>query len=518
MNVVAMRSLRYLLIPVLAAIVCASGGRAWAQVPAGLIPASPSTKPSLYETAQIVIDGTPVMRVAALTNPPVGVMTLETRVFLINGAIAQLLTVEPDSDTTVYNPKSFQIKVVQDNGEYVLEALDDRHRSPFPIVTVTSDDALQANLPPADLAARWQSALQQALIPALERRQPERIQRNTTFIMYGAIALVILTIVGVIAVRLRPAHLMAAITPWIVIALWLSAITFALTLFPQTVSAGRVILTIGGRIAVIWILAFALERLLALAIRQAVGGWASFGISPEQRGRSLLRVPTMTKALIGFERVVVYFVAVLAMLSTLDVPIASVVTIGGIAALAIGFAAQSLVRDFLNGLLVLFEDQYVEGDYVMIGDFNGIVESLSLRVVQLRDGNGNLITIPHSSVTQVVNASRNWSRVDYRVTIAPPADLHKAIAVVHDTMDALQADPQWRDAIINPVEWIGVENLSSGGTTVRCVMRTAPLRQFELKREINLRIADAFKNAGIAIGSDTAPSILVQTAGSPDPT
>ncbi|MGB6985265.1 MAG: mechanosensitive ion channel family protein [Candidatus Aquilonibacter sp.] len=514
-----MRSLRYLLIPVLAAFVCTAWcASARAQVPPGLIPASPSGKPSLYETEPILIDGTPVMRVAALANPPAGVMPLETRVFLINGAIAQLLTVEPDSEATVYDPKSLQIKVVQDNDQYVLEAIDARHRNPFPVLTVTSDDALQANLPSWDLAARWQNALQQALVLALERRQPERIQRNTTFIVYGAIALVILTLAGFVAVRMQPAHIVAAITPWAIVALWLGAIMYALTLFPQTVSTGRAILMIGGRIALIWILALVLDRLLALAIRQAVGGWASFGIHPERRGRSLLRVPTMSKALIGFERVAVYFVAVLATLSTLDVPIASVVTIGGIAALAVGFAAQSLVRDFLNGLLVLFEDQYIEGDYVTIGTFNGIVELVTLRVVQLRDGNGNLITIPHSSVTQVVNSSRNWSRVNYRVTVAVSADLHKAIAVVRDTMEALQADADWRDAIMNPVEWIGVEGLSAGGTTVRCVMRTAPLRQFELKREINLRISDAFKKADITIGTDTTPQIAVQPAGSPNPT
>jgi moderate conductance mechanosensitive channel len=518
MNVVAMRSLRYLLIPVLAAIVCASGGRAWAQVPAGLIPASPSTKPSLYESEPIVIDGTPVIRVTALANPPAGAITLETRVFLINGAIAQLLTVEPDSDTTVYNPKSFQIKVVLDHGEYVLEALDDRHRSPFPILTVTSDDALQANLPPPDLAARWQSALQQALIPALERRQPERIQRNTASIAIGAVALVLFTVAAIIIMRLRPGGRTSALAPWIVALVWFVAVTYALTLFPQTVATGRLIFRMSGRIAIIWILAFLLERLLSFATTHTVRSWATFGILPENRGRSLLRVPTMSKALVGFERTVIIFAAVLTSLSALNVPVASVITIGGVAALAIGFAAQSLVRDFLNGLLVLLEDQYVEGDYIAIGDFNGIVEELTLRVVQLRDSNGNLITIPHSTVNQVVNSSRSWSRVDYRVTVNTAADLRQVIEVLSTTMDALKDDRAWKDAIINPMEWIGIENLSAGGTTVRFITRTAPLRQFELRREMNARVVDALKKAGIAIGSDTAPSILVQTAGSPNPT
>jgi moderate conductance mechanosensitive channel len=325
----------------------------------------------------------------------------------------------------------------------------------------------------------------------------------------------VLTIAGLIAARLMRGSL-SMVVPWIIVLLWLAAVTYALTLLPQTVTFGKQILLVERRILIIWVGAFIIDRLLAFAIHQAVRGWATFGITPGQAGRSLLRVPTLSRALVGFERLVIYFIAILLTLSALNVPIASVVTIGGIAALAIGFAAQSLVRDFLNGMLVLFEDQYVVGDYIMIGNFNGIVEYLSLRVVQLRDGDGNLITIPHSSVTQVVNASRNWSRVDYRVTVAPTADLQKAIGIVRDTMESLRSDERWHDAILEPVEWIGVEVLAIGGTTIRCRMRTAPLRQFALRREINLRMSDALRKAGVALGSETLPPIPAPAA-SPDP-
>jgi moderate conductance mechanosensitive channel len=511
-----MRSLRYLFIPVLAAIVCTCWCEtARAQVPAGLAPTSPSAKPSLYATAPIQIDGTTVLHVTAPASPPPGALPIETRVFLINGAIAQLLAVDPDTKETIYDPKTFKIDVAQEGSEYALVATDERHRNPLPILTVTSVDARHANMPVAELAHEWQAGMQQMIVSALERRQPAVIHHNTTVIAYGAIALVLLTIVGLVAARFTHRRFSVAI-PWTIVVVWLAAITYALTLFPATVTTGQQILHFERRLLVIWVAAFIIERLLAVAIHQTVRSLATFGVTHSQTGRSLLRAPTLSRALIGFERLIVYFIAVLLTLSALNVPIASVVTIGGIAALAIGFAAQSLVRDFLNGLLVLFEDQYVVGDYIMIGDFNGIVEYLTLRVVQLRDGDGNLITIPHSSVTQVVNASRNWSRVDYRVTVAPTADLHKAISIVRDTIEALQRDEAWRDAILDPVEWIGVETLAVGGTTIRCRMRTAPLRQFELRREINLRMSDAFKKAGIALGSETLPA-AVAPAASPDP-
>jgi moderate conductance mechanosensitive channel len=510
-----MRSLRYLLIPVLATIVCAvSCSTVRAQVP-GLVQATPSAHPPLFATAPIEIDGTTVLRVTAPASPPPGALPIETRVFLIRGAISQLLAVDPDTQETIYDPKTFKIDVTQEGNEYALVATDERHRSPLPILTVTSDDARHANLPAGELAHQWQAGLQQMITSALERRQPAVIHHNTTVIVYGAIALVLLTIAGLIAARLMRGGFGAA-APWIIVLMWLAAITYALTLLPETVTFGQQVWFVERRILVIWVGAFVIDRLLAFAIHQAVRGWATFGITPSQAGRSLLRVPTLSRALVGFERLVIYFIAILLTLSALNVPIASVVTIGGIAALAVGFAAQSLVRDFLNGLLVLFEDQYVVGDYIMIGDFNGIVEFLSLRVVQLRDGDGNLITIPHSSVTQVVNASRNWSRVDYRVTVAPTVDLQKAIGIVRDTMESLRGDEHWRDAILEPVEWIGVELLAIGGTTIRCRMRTAPLRQFALRREINLRMSDAFKRDGIALGSETLPPVPAPAA-SPDP-
>jgi moderate conductance mechanosensitive channel len=510
-----MRSLRYLLIPVLAAMVCALPFETVrAQVP-GLVTVTPTVHPPLFATAPIEIDGTTVMRVTALASPPPGALPIETRAFLIRGAISQLLAVDPDTQETVYDPKTFKIDVTQEGGEYALVATDERHRSPLPILTVTSDDAHHANMPVGELAQQWQAGLQQMITSALERRQPSVIHRNTTVIAYGSIALVVLTIAGLIAARLMRGSL-SMVVPWIIVLLWLAAVTYALTLLPQTVTFGKQILLVERRILIIWVGAFIIDRLLAFAIHQAVRGWATFGITPGQAGRSLLRVPTLSRALVGFERLVIYFIAILLTLSALNVPIASVVTIGGIAALAIGFAAQSLVRDFLNGMLVLFEDQYVVGDYIMIGNFNGIVEYLSLRVVQLRDGDGNLITIPHSSVTQVVNASRNWSRVDYRVTVAPTADLQKAIGIVRDTMESLRSDERWHDAILEPVEWIGVEVLAIGGTTIRCRMRTAPLRQFALRREINLRMSDALRKAGVALGSETLPPIPAPAA-SPDP-
>jgi len=481
----------------------------------GLVPtATPAA--ALFATAPVTIDGTTVLRIAALANPPADAMPIQTRSFLIAGAISQVLATDPDSGKTVYDPASFKVSVQKEGAEDVLVVSDARHPTPYPILTVTTDDARRANSNVADLAVLWQSALQNALVQALERRQPEAIHRNAELSIRAAIALALLTLAGLLLFRFLRNRAAATILAWILLLVWIAAITYALLQFPQTVVYGQGIIRTAVRVVFVWLGALIADRLIALAIRQAVHWWAMLG-PPGRQARSLLRVPTISGALVGFTTFIIVIIGVLATLSVLQVPIASVVTIGGIAAVAIGFAAQSLVRDCLGGLLVLFEDQYVEGDYVAIGDANGIVERLTLRIVQVRDGRGNLITIPHSSAIQVVNSSRTWSRVDYRVTIAVVADLSKAIEVLRDTLTALRCDERWRDAILEPVEWIGVESMSRNGVVLRAAVRTAPLRQFEVRRELNLRVYEALAQAGIPLGNDPSAPFVAPPDASPDP-
>lgn len=486
----------------------------------GLAPTA-SSRPTLFATAPVIVDGSTVLRIAAPASPSPDAMPIETRSFLIAGAIAQVLATDPDSGKTAYDPATFKVSLQKvslqkEGSEEVLVASDARHQTPAPILTVTTDDARRANLTVAELAQQWQASLQSALVVALERRQPEAIHRNAELIVDAAVALAILTLVGIVLFRFLRNRTAATTIAWIVPVLWLAAITYALLQFPQTVGYGQGIIRLAARVAFVWIAALVADRLVAVAIRQAVHWWAAIG-PPGAQARSLLRVPTMSKALGGFSTVIIVGIAALATLSVLQVPIASVVTIGGIAAVAIGFAAQSLVRDCLGGLLVLFEDQYVEGDYVMIGDYNGIVEHLTLRVVQVRDSRGNLITIPHSSAIQVVNSSRTWSRVDYRVSVEVGADLHKTIDVLRDTLEGLRLDERWRDTIVEPVEWIGIEDMSRNGVVLRAVIRTMPLRQFEVRREINLRVYEALAKAGIALGNDPSAPFVTAPQASPDP-
>jgi moderate conductance mechanosensitive channel len=127
--------------------------------------------------------------------------------------------------------------------------------------------------------------------------------------------------------------------------------------------------------------------------------------------------------------------------------------------------------------------------------------------VQLRDNAGNLVTIPHSLASDVVNCSRNWSRVDYRIAIDAQADSERAMQILRRTVDELAAERGWHGAITEPVEWIGIDAVSAAGIVLRASVKTAPLRQFEVKREINARMVEALRRAGIALGSHDAYAV-----------
>ena len=573
-----MRFLRPLLVHIFCAIVFAANA---APAAAQLLPSLPKASAApvgifglrdegLFVTAPLTVDGAPVFRIAAPAAPSAGELPIDVRLLFVQNAISQLLA-EKDGGGTVYDPHTLKIAVDRVGAQQTLVATDGTHSNEIPILTITSADAQYARSASEALAEQWRPLLQSALAAALVKRQPAVIRSNLDRLARVGAALVLVTLVGfvagivlnrrvaslkltiaerkekadregatpspepttptkrrrrLLALALRAAgpdqelqrvRAVAGFIVWLLVLLWASAVTWSLLLFPQTAFAGQFVLHTAASVAFIWIGAGLIDRVADIIIVQVADAYAHRGLTSENRARHLLRAPTISRSVGGFKRFVIVFIAMLTTLSALSIPIASVVTIGGVAALAVGFAAQSLVRDVLNGLLVLFEDQYVVGDYVMIGDFNGIVENLTLRVVQIRDSRGHLITIPHSAVSMVVNASRDWSRVDFRIPVAEDADIAKATSVLKETLEQLASDRTLKGAILQPAEWIGIESPSKNGVVLRAAIRTAPLRQFDVNRVANARVYDAFVREGIPLGVDPQGLPVPTVTASPDP-
>jgi small conductance mechanosensitive channel len=520
----------------------------------------------LYLTAPVLLDGVPLFRIATPATVSGDQMSVEARAQFVSAALAELVALRGSeaSAGTVYSPKTLQVKVEPDGRQAILMAIDANHATPLPILTVTSADAKYNGLSTEALAQQWRSALQSALLQALQKRQPAQLARNLGNLWRVAIAFVLITAVMLLVYRaigkrevalnrqveadaravdrvqsrdgsdeaggaerrlrfmgleIRAAdptmslaifRAMRGLLIWALVLLWFGGLVWALSLFPATTPLGAVIFHRASRIAFAWIAAALLVRIVAVVVGQAARSYRSRrrGLRSEEQARALLRVPTVANTVVAITSFIVYFIAILTTLSLTGISAGSVLTLGGLVALAVSLAAQNLVRDFLNGFLVLVEDQYVVGDYVMIGNRSGLVEHMSLRVVQLRDAAGNLVTIPHSLATEVVNCSRNWSRVDYRIAIDAEADSAHAVGILRDTVEALAADREWRGAISDPVEWVGIDAVSSAGIVLRASVKTAPLRQFEIRRELNARMIEALRTAGIALGSKDAYAVL----------
>ena len=165
----------------------------------------------------------------------------------------------------------------------------------------------------------------------------------------------------------------------------------------------------------------------------------------------------------------------------------------GLMSLAVGFGGQYLVRDLINGVVIIFEDQYVVGDNVRIGDLAGQVEHVTLRRTVLRADSGALISIPNGQVDKVSNLSRDWSHLAVDVAVSGDRkNVERATELVQDIAKSLKNDPSWNSGLVGSLQLLGVESFNEKTTTLRIEGRSAPERRDDVVREIRKRIRDRF--------------------------
>jgi small conductance mechanosensitive channel len=158
-----------------------------------------------------------------------------------------------------------------------------------------------------------------------------------------------------------------------------------------------------------------------------------------------------------------------------------------------------LIKDAINGFLIILEDQYALGDVIAVGNFGGLVENLNLRMTQLRDSEGRLITIPNSEVKIVANLSSRWSRADLTVPVAYEADVDQALKLIEKVALDMDEDPQWQRQIIETPQVLGIDLFGDRGLIIRVWIKTQPLKQWDVAREYRRRLKIAFDQAGIFI-------------------
>lgn len=213
-----------------------------------------------------------------------------------------------------------------------------------------------------------------------------------------------------------------------------------------------------------------------------------------------LRLSTVSQVLRNVTAIVLVSFGTLAILSRLGFDLIPLLAGAGIVGIAISFAAQGLIKDIINGFLIVLEDQYAVGDVIVVGQLGGLVENMNLRVTQVRNNEGQLITIPNSAISVVQNLSKDWSRVDLSIEVAYDSDPDYVLDILRKLAQEIYQEQAWHDKIIDPPEVLGIDGLQHSGMLIRIWIKTQPLQQWAVAREFRRRLKLVMTQENIAIG------------------
>jgi small conductance mechanosensitive channel len=244
-------------------------------------------------------------------------------------------------------------------------------------------------------------------------------------------------------------------------------------------------------VVVAWILIGVLQRL----IREFRVRLAARMDDPEARKRA----ETLGRVFRYIVAVVISLIAIMLVLAEVGISLAPILGAAGVVGVAVGFGAQSLVKDYFTGFFVLLENQIRQGDVVQVAGIGGFVEEITLRFVRLRDYDGNVHFIPNSLITTVTNMSRDFAQTVIDVSIAYREDIDEAVAVMRDVAGAMRADTAYGWKIMEDMEIAGVEKWADSAIVIRSRIKVRPLEQWSVRREYLWRLKKAFDARGIEI-------------------
>jgi moderate conductance mechanosensitive channel len=255
----------------------------------------------------------------------------------------------------------------------------------------------------------------------------------------------------------------------------------------------------GLRVAGILLIALILNRLLRMVTRRLVPAAGAEGLGRIAKMREL-HVKTLAGILYSAGTALIIVAAVLTALPEFGFNVTPIAAAAGLASLAIGFGAQHLVRDLINGFFAIIEDQYVVGETVRIGAVVGRVEHLTLRRTVIRDIQGAVVSIPNGEISQVSNLSRDWGQVFVDIIFTSGGSADAALAALERVSGELRNDAAWSPVLVDGPRVLGIESFGPGGATLRLQLRTVPGRQDDTARELRRRIQNRFEQDHIHWG------------------
>ena len=446
-------------------------------LPSPTLMPNPEATPNIDE-AIVTLNHMPVIKIYGNLN-----ITAEDRVEIIEERLEDVI------ERTRQEPV-VQVKTVDDTPVLESEGIY--------IISVTNEDAESAGTSSAELAARWRDNLEDALRQALWERSNE----------YGKMA-VRYSIVIIIS-----GFILTAITIFIsqrffkrtgyfeVLLIWLIIIFTILWLSPSTRLWAQGFLNYTLQPAITLFIIIIVIRLLLKPIDIFVDHYFKIvqklegeELEQESRGKHKLVMRSMIVSL--FIKAVLIIAGGIIFIASIKIDLLTGLTGAGIVGVALGMAAQDLIKDIMAGFLIVLEDQFAVGDYIITGGTGGTVEDFNLRTVRLRNLKGVLIIIPNSSIRTVENYSSSWSQFDCIVRVDYDTDLEKAMDIMMEIASELKKEKP--DKIIDAPVMLGVDELAKSEIKLRMLIKTAPLMQWSIEREFYLRLKKRFEKEDIKI-------------------
>ncbi len=260
-------------------------------------------------------------------------------------------------------------------------------------------------------------------------------------------------------------------------------------------SAGRAVLASLVEILVVLVIAVIVWESANAAVARFLESRDAEGKVVERSARVRTLLPLARNALLAG----IVVISALTILSSLGVEIGPLLAGAGVVGLAIGFGAQTLVKDVITGAFILFEDSIAVGDYIEVGGHSGTVEALTVRTIRLRDPRGTVHTVPFSSIEAITNMTKDFAYHIAEIGVAYREDTDEVVAVLSEVGEDLRQDPEFGQHILAPLHIDGVDSFGDSAVVVRVKLKTAPGMQWRIKREFNRRVKHAFDARGIEI-------------------
>ena len=509
--------------------------------------------------ADVRLDGVPLFKVAAAAEKDqVGdrrnILPIEWRVNEIETRLNKIVS-------SNFDPKALQVTISTLNNQTVIVVAGREWEQSLMTVTELDRQIDSTANPLSDIAEMRAEAIETALLKAHGERQPEYLQQQFSYFLVGLLGVVVSSLLmqqlqkrlkrhwrtlhqsapgesspemtendtdNAIAAsstdtlprnplsRWRLLHclrrwqwpqlslsqqrninlILRFCLWWSQLCLWLVGAIIALLLFPQTRGAGVWLLLVPIKFVTILLGLSISKKMLDILVVYGLGKWAEQDTSlPSIDRRIALRLPVITQLYQEVMHYVVIGAGILLFLYSIQAPLTLVIT----SLAVVGFGAQNLIKDWIGGLLILWEDQYIQGDVVRINNIARVVESLRLRTTQLRTLDGELVTIANGSFTTAINLTHQWSQLNLGIDVAYATDLDRAMTVISEVAEKMRCDPVWGPLILEPATILGVDAFGESSITIRLLIKTQPMKQWDVGREYRHRLKQAFDLAEITI-------------------